>query len=99
MKHPVAVVGHPRINTGFTTVPQLNNKKTPRHQRSVYDFAGSELLFHQVALAVPSPLEGLTAVFGMGTGGSPPPLPPTNFSGTAVPSQLHRGERRATLMR
>jgi hypothetical protein len=27
---------------------------------------------------VPSALEGLTAVFGMGTGGAPPPLPPGN---------------------
>src|SRR5690606_14596705 len=35
-------------------------------------FAGNELLSHRVAPAVPSPLEGLTAVFGMGTGGSPP---------------------------
>jgi len=34
---------------------------------------GNVLLSHQAALAVPSALEGLTAVFGMGTGVAPPP--------------------------
>ena len=34
---------------------------------------GNFLLSHQAALAVPSALEGLTAVFGMGTGVAPPP--------------------------
>ena len=34
---------------------------------------GNVLLSHQVPLAVPSALEGLTAVFGMGTGVAPPP--------------------------
>ena len=34
---------------------------------------GDVLLSHQAALAVPSALEGLTAVFGMGTGVAPPP--------------------------
>jgi hypothetical protein len=33
---------------------------------------GNVLLSHQVTLAVPSALEGLTAVFGMGTGVTPP---------------------------
>ena len=33
---------------------------------------GSDLLSHSVARAVPSALEGLTSVFGMGTGVSPP---------------------------
>jgi hypothetical protein len=37
---------------------------------------GSDLLSHKVALAVPSALESLTAVFGMGTGGASPPRPP-----------------------
>ena len=37
---------------------------------------GAVLLSHGVAPAVPSPLEGLTSVFGMGTGVSPPPWAP-----------------------
>jgi hypothetical protein len=32
---------------------------------------GNDLLSHQVTLAVPSALKGLTSVFGMGTGVSP----------------------------
>ena len=42
--------------------------------RSIYP--GSDLLSHAVAHAVPSALEGLTSVFGMGTGVSPPQWPP-----------------------
>ena len=38
--------------------------------------AGSDLLSHPVTKAVPWALEGLTSVFGMGTGVAPPPLPP-----------------------
>ena len=37
---------------------------------------GSVLLSHLVSKAVPSALEGLTSVFGMGTGVSPPLSPP-----------------------
>ena len=42
-------------------------------------YPGSDLLSHAVASAVPSALEGLTAVFGMGTGVAPPALPPGNI--------------------
>ena len=35
-------------------------------------YPGSDLLSHPVAQAVPSALEGLTAVFEMGTGMAPP---------------------------
>ena len=38
--------------------------------------SGNDLLSRDPAVQVPSALEGLTAVFGMGTGGSPPPLSP-----------------------
>ncbi|BAM06882.1 hypothetical protein LFE_1196 [Leptospirillum ferrooxidans C2-3] len=41
-------------------------------------YSGSVLLSHNLAVAVSSALEGLTAVFGMGTGGSPPAWPPEN---------------------
>ena len=37
---------------------------------------GSVLLSHPLSRAVPSALEGLTSVFGMGTGMAPPPSPP-----------------------
>ena len=37
---------------------------------------GDVLLSHAVTHAVPSALDGLTAVFGMGTGVAPPLLPP-----------------------
>ncbi len=39
---------------------------------------GGVLLSHPVTRAVPSALEGLTSVFGMGTGVSPPLSPPQN---------------------
>ena len=39
-------------------------------------YPGSDLLSHTVTSAVPSTLEGLTAVFGMGTGVTPPAAPP-----------------------
>ena len=37
---------------------------------------GNVLLSHQAALTVPSALEGLTSVFGMGTGVAPPLMSP-----------------------
>ena len=49
--------------------PLIEKRKNP----------GSDLLSRPVARTVPSALEGLTAVFGMGTGVSPPPLPPGNL--------------------
>ena len=41
---------------------------------------GNVLLSHKVTLAVPSALEGLTSVFGMGTGVAPPLQSPGNSS-------------------
>ena len=40
---------------------------------------GNDLLSHTVTRAVSSAQEGLTTVFGMGTGVTPPPWPPGNF--------------------
>ncbi len=37
---------------------------------------GLVLLSHGIESVVPSALEGLTSVFGMGTGVAPPPLRP-----------------------
>src|SRR5207245_7264969 len=39
---------------------------------------GNDLLSRRVAPTVPSALEGLTSVFGKGTGVSPPPLSPND---------------------
>ena len=42
--------------------------------------SGGDLLSRAVSSQVPSALKGLTSVFGMGTGGTPSPLPPENVS-------------------
>jgi hypothetical protein len=42
---------------------------------------GDDLLSHEVSLAVPSALAGLTSLFGMGRGVSPPPSSPFQESG------------------
>ena len=55
---------------------------------------GDVLLSHPVSGAVPSVLEGLTAVFGMGTGVTPPREPPSLMleeSNRATLSQLNSG--------
>jgi hypothetical protein len=44
------------------------------HKKEKYP--GLVLLSHSIKSVVPSALEGLTAVFGMGTGVTPPPLRP-----------------------
>ena len=41
---------------------------------AVVNYPGSDLLSHAVSSAVPSALEGLTSVFGMGTGVAPPAI-------------------------
>src|SRR5262249_22010670 len=56
-------------------------------------YPGSDLLSRAVTSAVPSALEGLTAVFGMGTGVAPPVRPP----GIEIPST--RSSRPARLRR
>jgi hypothetical protein len=54
------------------------NARTPLRDsgRGSDCYPGSDLLSHTVTSAVPSALEGLTSVFGMGTGVAPPALPP-----------------------
>ncbi len=51
-------------------------EKKGEARRLPHTDSGSVLLSHNLAVAVSSALEGLTAVFGMGTGGSPPAWPP-----------------------
>ena len=54
-------------------VRSLPNFKVERHKEK---YPGLVLLSHSIEAVVPSALEGLTAVFGMGTGVAPPPLRP-----------------------
>ena len=52
------------------------NKKEAVHLEQLQLESGGDLLFRAVSSQVPSALKGLTSVFGMGTGGTPSPLPP-----------------------
>jgi hypothetical protein len=55
----------------------LRNAETPARIRRGFSMNwGGDLLSHPVSRAVPSALEGLTSLFGMGRGVAPPPLPP-----------------------
>ena len=56
------------------------------HDRPLF-YAGDDLLSHTLSRAVQSALRGLTAVFGMGTGGSPAVRSPTNLRGVCVASE------------
>ena len=46
---------------------------------SLKELVGDDLLSHNVSVAVPSALEGLTSEFEMGSGGPPPLKPPTKL--------------------
>ena len=56
-----------------------NKKRASHPRRCEAQKPGGDLLSHRVPPAVPSALEGLTSVFGMGTGVAPPALPPENL--------------------
>ena len=45
--------------------------------------SGGDLLFRAVSSQVPSALKVLTSVFGMGTGGTPSPLPPETVTNSS----------------
>ncbi len=51
-------------------------KEKPAVFTAGFFYPGNDLLSHPVSRAVPSAQEGLTSVFGMGTGVSPPPWSP-----------------------
>ena len=55
---------------------------------------GNVLLSHPVSGAVPSVLEGLTSVFGMGTGVTPPLEPPSLIIEKAVEKDSLTTEQR-----
>src|SRR6185503_12730434 len=56
--------------------PPTKNAPARVRQGVLEDKWGGVLLSHPVSRAVPSALEGLTSLFGMGRGVSPPPKPP-----------------------
>ena len=58
-------------------------KRTDPLESVLFMGSGSVLLSRAVSSQVPSALKGLTSVFGMGTGGSPSPLPP-EFLGSVL---------------
>src|SRR5439155_13885503 len=57
-------------------------------------YPGSDLLSHAVASGVPSAREGLTSVFGMGTGVAPPALPPGSRPGAHCTPGTEYGDPR-----
>src|SRR5205823_14983945 len=56
--------------------PEKFKSRHPEGPRDLNRTLGDDLLSRRVTPAVPSALEGLTSVFGKGTGVSPPPLSP-----------------------
>src|SRR5947209_4131330 len=56
--------------------PRRKKSAAHRARRSLRKSPGGVLLSHTLSGAVPSALEGLTALFGMGRGVAPPPSPP-----------------------
>ena len=56
----------------YASRQRMYKRKTGWQSQPAYFNPGNDLLSHAVAHAVPSTLEGLTAVFGMGTGVTPP---------------------------
>jgi hypothetical protein len=67
--------------TGPNSAEAYNKRETPRRFSSGFlNFnPGNDLLSHRVTPAVSSAREGLTTVFGMGTGVTPRLWPPGNF--------------------
>ena len=70
-------------------IAALAVQKKKRGLSSLLSVTGNVLLSRVVSNQVPSALKGLTAVFGMGTGVSPSPLPPVSLSALPAHSQLH----------
>ena len=60
-------------------IPMAARKKNPQECPAGGKYSWQRVTLPLRAAAVPSPLEGLTTVFGMGTGGSLPLLPPGNL--------------------
>ena len=66
------------MNLSFIFTPELAGKRKRTTVNTVVLFLlpGGDLLCQDPAVQVPSTLESLTSVFGMGTGVTSPSLPP-----------------------
>jgi hypothetical protein len=74
---PISLRAEGTRGRGGRTQKRPGEKVSPGRFGGVFqDRIGGDLLSHPVTQAVPSAQRGLTAVFGMGTGVSPSPLPP-----------------------
>ena len=62
----------------------LYKEKRPNFLSPFFE-SGGDLLSRAVSSQVPSALKVLTSVFGMGTGGTPSPLPPEIVSSFSAP--------------
>ena len=83
--HPPRAAGEPGAIEKGDLLSKVPFKKTP----------GSALLSHKVSQAVPSAQEGLTTVFGMGTGVTPPLSQPRiskNKQPIAIAGKAHHPE-------
>src|SRR5437762_2049013 len=76
-----------RARTRVFAPDRQKKEKASRFLRLAFIYAGNDLLSHTLSRAVQSALRGLTAVFGMGTGGSPAVRSPTNLRGVCVASE------------
>ena len=73
-----------RQNAGLRTIMtgrggHCVQTRSPTPKRRAQDNPGGDLLSHTVTRAVPSAVEGLTSVFGMGTGVTPLLSPPESW--------------------
>ena len=64
----------------YLGIPLGNEKEKSTSERDALRGTGSDLSSRAVSSQVLSALESLTAVFGMGTGGTSPSLPPVGSS-------------------
>ena len=87
-------VGTNEAQTGLKDHPLRKTKKAGPGPAAT-KLPGNVLLSQAVPRLVPSALEGLTTVFGMGTGVSPPPWSPESPS--SAPSRDRRISRRDDL--
>src|SRR5258705_2537573 len=91
-------MGASRVADGRHSSTAPHNRRSPRRTAGFYeDDPGNVLLFHAVASAVPSALEGLTSVFGMGTGVTPPLWSPGNLDFQRRPRPYHNQGQKVNL--
>src|SRR4029077_11114474 len=103
-QHSLEILGEELLNTSTIETCHLladetlarvspasrsTKRKRPRSFLSVaFINAGNDLLSHTLSRAVQSALRGLTSLFGMGTGGSPPVKSPTKWAVSYQPAAL-----------